>query len=118
MFDLVVDRVMNYVGAYWTKLEGEVDALVFAGGIGEKSPQLRARITEKCRCLGVDLHDGRNLTNDTKEVRKTVRSIGEGRMKLLVVRRTNSMKWPDNARLMRNFMHCDSNIGFHGFCGQ
>ena len=85
-FDLVVDRVMNYVGAYWTKLEGEVDALVFAGGIGEKSPQLRARIAEKCRCLGVDLHDGCNLTNDTKEVRKAVRSIGDGRMKLLVVR--------------------------------
>lgn len=85
-FELFVDRVINYVGAYWTKLEGEVDALVFAGGIGEKSPQLRARIAEKCRCLGVELHVGRNLTNDTKEVRKTVRSIGEGRMGLLVVR--------------------------------
>jgi len=85
-FDLVVDRAMNYVGAYWTKLEGQVDALVFAGGIGEKSPQLRASIAEKCRCLGVELHMGMNLTNDTKEVRKTVRSIGEGRMKLLVVK--------------------------------
>ena len=84
--DLVVDRVMNYVGAYWTKLEGEVDALVFAGGIGEKSPQLRAKVAEKCRCLGVELHVDKNLTNDTEEVRKTVRSIGEGRMKLLVVR--------------------------------
>ena len=85
-FDLVVDRVMNYIGAYWTKLEGEVDALVFAGGIGEKSPQLRARIAERCMCLGVELYTGRDLTNDTKEVRKTVRSIGEGKMKLLVVK--------------------------------
>jgi acetate kinase len=51
-FDLVVDRVMNYVGAYWTKLEGQVDALVFAGGIGEKSPQLRAKIAESASVWG------------------------------------------------------------------
>jgi acetate kinase len=85
-FNLVVDRVMNYVGAYWTKLEGQVDALVFAGGIGEKSPQLRAEIAGKCKCLGAELHARRNLTNDTKEVQKTVRSIGDGKMRILVVR--------------------------------
>lgn len=85
-FDLVVDRVVNHVGAYWTKLDGQVDALVFAGGIGEKSAQLRARVAGQCKCLGVELDVGRNLTNDTKEVQKTVRSIGEGKMKLLVVR--------------------------------
>lgn len=34
------------------KLDGHVDALVFAGGIGEKSALLREKVVEKCRCLG------------------------------------------------------------------
>lgn len=34
------------------KLEGHVDALVFAGGIGEKSAFLREKVVDKCRCLG------------------------------------------------------------------
>lgn len=31
-FDIFVDRILNYVAPYFTKLDGEVDALVFAGG--------------------------------------------------------------------------------------
>jgi acetate kinase len=51
-FDLFVDRICGFVGSYYVSLDGSVDALVFAGGIGEKSSKLRARIVEKAACLG------------------------------------------------------------------
>ncbi|KAG5647383.1 hypothetical protein DXG03_000453 [Asterophora parasitica] len=51
-FDLFVDRVLDFVGAYHLKLGGEVDALVFAGGIGERSVELRRVVAQKIECLG------------------------------------------------------------------
>lgn len=37
---------------YYVKLLGNVDALVFAGGIGEKGGQLRQAVIDKVACLG------------------------------------------------------------------
>ena len=51
-FDILVDRIVGYVGAYFVKLGGEVNALVFAGGIGEKSAVLREAVAEKLKFLG------------------------------------------------------------------
>ncbi|KAJ3495371.1 hypothetical protein NLG97_g3443 [Lecanicillium saksenae] len=45
-FDLFVDRMCAYVGSYHVSLRGDVDALVFASGIGEKSSQLRRAVVE------------------------------------------------------------------------
>lgn len=59
-FDLVVDRILGFVGSYYVKLEGKCDALVFAGGIGEKGSLLRKRIVEKVKCLGFVVDEGRN----------------------------------------------------------
>ena len=60
-FDLVVDRVLHYVGSYHLKLNGQVDAIVFAGGIGERAVQMRSIIAEKVRCLGYrELDEGKN----------------------------------------------------------
>lgn len=39
-------------------LNGKVDALVFAGGIGEKSAELRRRVVEQCGCLGFVIGGG------------------------------------------------------------
>ena len=47
----MVDRLVGYVGSYYVKLGGEVDALVFAGGIGEKGVQLRQAVMKKVVCL-------------------------------------------------------------------
>ena len=41
-------RVRKYVGAYLAALGG-ADAIVFAGGIGENAPEIRARI-----CAGLE----------------------------------------------------------------
>jgi len=39
---------------------GGIDQLVFAGGIGENSPVVRARICEGLEFLGVDVDEKRN----------------------------------------------------------
>lgn len=83
-FDIFVDRILDFVGAYYVKLGGQVDALVFAGGIGEKSPQLRRAVADKCSCLGFKLHEVNNVSTDEEELSKTVRSIGHGEKGILV----------------------------------
>ncbi|KAL8883340.1 MAG: hypothetical protein Q9192_007237, partial [Flavoplaca navasiana] len=45
-FDIFTDRVVSFIGSYYVKLGGEVDALVFAGGIGEKADLFRSRVVE------------------------------------------------------------------------
>jgi len=50
--DIFVDRILGYIGSYHLKLGAQVDALVFSGGIGEKSNILRQVIAAKVECLG------------------------------------------------------------------
>ncbi|KAI5862698.1 acetate kinase [Durotheca rogersii] len=59
-FDLFANRVCGYVGSYYVALGGEVDALVFAGGIGEHSAALRAAVAGQAACLGFALDAARN----------------------------------------------------------
>ncbi|KAF2171891.1 hypothetical protein M409DRAFT_63433 [Zasmidium cellare ATCC 36951] len=59
-FDILVDRLIGFVGSYYLKLGGDVDALVFAGGMGEKGAALRRAVVEKARCLGFELDEGKN----------------------------------------------------------
>jgi acetate kinase len=58
--DLFVDRVLGFVGSYFVKLDGQVDALVFAGGIGEKGVEVRRRVVEGVRCLGFEIDEKKN----------------------------------------------------------
>ncbi|KAG4032273.1 hypothetical protein MFRU_007g01840 [Monilinia fructicola] len=59
-FDIFVDRILSYVGHYYVSLRGNVDALVFAGGIGEKSDVLRKRVVDEVRCLGFEIDAEKN----------------------------------------------------------
>lgn len=59
-FDLLVDRILDFVGAYYLKLRGEVDALVFAGGIGEKGSQLRTAVVDGVSCIGFAMDAKKN----------------------------------------------------------
>ncbi|KAI7292382.1 acetate kinase, partial [Hortaea werneckii] len=54
-FDILVTRIVDFIAAYYVKLSSDVDALVFAGGIGEKGSILRAAVVEKIKCLGFEL---------------------------------------------------------------
>ena len=53
-FEVVLDRVLGYVGSYFVSLRGDVDALVFAGGIGEKGVKLREKVVEGVECYRLD----------------------------------------------------------------
>ena len=53
-------RIKKYIGAYFAVL-GRVDALVFTGGIGENSPEVRFRCCEGLASLGIVLDEERNL---------------------------------------------------------
>lgn len=59
-YDLFVDRVCAFVGSYYVTLRGRVDALVFAGGIGERSARLRRSVVEAVACLGFEIDEERN----------------------------------------------------------
>ena len=55
-------QVRKWIGAFAAALGG-LDTLVFAGGIGENAPVVRARICEDLGFLGVDLDPARNDAN-------------------------------------------------------
>ncbi len=57
--DVFCYRVAKYVAAYYAALDG-ADALIFAGGIGENSPEIRARICRLLGALGIKLNDAAN----------------------------------------------------------
>jgi len=65
-FDCFVDRIVGYVGSYFVKLDGKIDALVFSGGIGENSPKLRLKVVEVCRSLGFRIDSHKNEKCATK----------------------------------------------------
>lgn len=50
-FDILVDRIVGYIGSYYLKLQGDVRALVFSGGIGENNVELREAIMRKVKFL-------------------------------------------------------------------
>lgn len=59
--DVFVHRVAAGVGSMVAALSG-LDALVFTGGIGEHSSEIRSRVAERFRFLGVLIDDHANRT--------------------------------------------------------
>jgi len=57
--DVFCYRVKKYIGAYLAAMNG-ADAIVFAGGIGENSPDVRARICAGLEWLGIEIDAARN----------------------------------------------------------
>ena len=105
--DILVDRVVGYIGSYWVKMGGKVDAIVFAGGIGEKGKEFREEVCGQVECLGVVLHKGKNEgVNESDD--EVIDISAESRVKTLVVRTdeqvravtnglTERLKWHENA---------------------
>ncbi len=52
-------QVKKWIGAFAAALGG-LDTLVFAGGIGENAPVVRARICDGLGFLGIELEEKRN----------------------------------------------------------
>ncbi|MGL4406534.1 MAG: acetate/propionate family kinase, partial [Notoacmeibacter sp.] len=76
--DYFVFRVRREIGAMAAVLEG-LDAVVFCGGIGENSRQIREYVLEAMEWIGVELDLSRNRANET------VISSDRSRVRVLVI---------------------------------
>jgi len=56
-------QVKKWIGAFAAALGG-LDTLVFAGGIGENAPTVRARICDGLGFLGIELEEKRNTAGE------------------------------------------------------
>ena len=56
-------QVKKWIGAFAAALGG-LNTLVFAGGIGENAPTVRARICDGLGFLGIELEEKRNEANE------------------------------------------------------
>jgi acetate kinase len=64
--DVFCYRIKKYIGAYSAAL-GRVDGLIFTGGIGENSPQVRAQACARLSNLGIEIDPERNAAVGGKE---------------------------------------------------
>ena len=62
--DMFVNQVVKLVGGYYTEIGG-ADALVFAGGIGEKDPVIRQAIIDGLGVLGIKIDRALNEAGHT-----------------------------------------------------
>ncbi len=62
-FDIFCYRIKKYIGAYSAALGG-LDSVVFTGGIGENSSEVRAEVCSNMEYLGIKLDSLRNENNE------------------------------------------------------
>ena len=72
-------QIRKWIGGFAAVLGG-LDTLVFAGGIGEKAPTVRARICDGLGFLGIELEEKSNAANEG------VISAATGRVAVRVIR--------------------------------
>lgn len=75
-FEVFCYRIKKYIGAYAAALGG-LDAVVFTGGIGENSLDVRKEVLSNLEFLGIELDDDKNkitsgerlITKDSSKVK-------------------------------------------------
>ncbi len=66
-FEVFCYRIKKYIGAYTAALGG-LDAVVFTGGIGENSYEVRKEVLTNLEFLGIELDDEKNLLKNGERV--------------------------------------------------
>lgn len=79
-FDVFCYRVKKYIGSYAAAMGG-LDALVFTGGIGENSPDVRRACCSDLEYFGITIDDAANTSN---EKQKSI-TTADSRTKVLVI---------------------------------
>ncbi|PIO82572.1 acetate kinase [Loigolactobacillus backii] len=77
--EIFINRVVKYVGSYFAEL-GDLDVLVFAGGIGEHNAELRAEIGKRLAALGVTIDSKLNAAG-----KEGLLSIPEAKVQVMLV---------------------------------
>jgi acetate kinase len=91
-------QVKKWIGAFAAALGG-LDTLVFAGGIGENAPTIRARICDGLEFLGIELDERRNAD------RAPWISTGTARVKVRVIHTDEELMI---ARSVMQVLHLDA----------
>ncbi len=69
-FDVFIKRIVNYLVTYINDLGGNVDAIVFSGGIGENSQLVRKEVINQVKITNLDISDELNQKLDYDEYLK------------------------------------------------
>jgi acetate kinase len=75
-------RIRKYIGAYLAAMNG-TDAIVFTGGIGENSSEIRASICSELAWLGIEIDSG--LNENQVPGRENLISTENSRVKIFVI---------------------------------
>ncbi len=57
--DIFCERIRHFIGAYWIQMGG-CDAIIFTGGIGENSPEIRNKICQGLENIGIVIDSHKN----------------------------------------------------------
>lgn len=87
---MLCHQLVKLIGGYAAAMGG-LDAIVFAGGIGENNPQYRTRVAEKLEFLGVKIDEELNAKAKRTSVEYDI-SAKDAKVKMLVI--------PTNEELM------------------
>ncbi|KAG1821770.1 Acetokinase family-domain-containing protein [Suillus subaureus] len=103
-FRIMLDRILHFAGAYHLALHGDVDALVFAGGVGERSAELRRAVGEAAACLGFAVIDEtkNGQVNDEEGIIVDIGS-GDGRKRMLVCHTDEQLEMARECSLANEF---------------
>jgi acetate kinase len=72
-FDVFCYRVRKYIGAYAAAMGG-LNGVVFTGGIGENSPEVRKASCEDLGFLGIAIDDNANQSSEKEKIISTKES--------------------------------------------
>jgi len=61
--DLFCYKITKTIGSYAAAMGG-LDSIIFSGGIGERSAEIRGRVLKNFGFLGLEVDDARNATNE------------------------------------------------------
>jgi acetate kinase len=80
--DMFCARIVKYVGAYLTAMNG-ADAICFSAGIGENAPDVRAKVCEHLEFLGVKID--KKLNNKMIRGKEGVVSTPDSKLQVFVI---------------------------------
>ena len=79
--DMYYNRVKKFVGEYAAEMGG-VDLVIFTGGVGENSADLRRYVCRNMEFMGIELNDA---VNDVTRGTNTIISTEESKVKVAVI---------------------------------
>ena len=83
--DMYTQRIADYVGKYYIKLDGKVDGIVFTAGGGENDPIIRRETIKKLHALGIKLDEEKNEETITRKGKEGVISTKDSKVPVYVI---------------------------------